>query len=122
MADVEVTDPSARGRLSIDDRVVERIATLVAQEVAGVTRSGSTLESVVGRRYPKAAAHTAGGHTTVSVELAVVWPAPLGAVARQVRDRVHERLHHLTGLAVDSVHVTATKVVHAGPDEGRRVE
>lgn len=95
---------------------------LASQEIVGVTTSGSTLESVVGRRYPKAAAHTAGGHTAVSVEVAVTWPMPLGTVTRQVRDHVYERLASLTGLMVDSVDVTAAKVVHAEADERRRVE
>lgn len=122
MADAKSTDASTRGRLVIDDRVVERIATLAAQEVAGVARSGSMLGSLVGRRYPVSDAHTAGGHTTVSVELAVVWPTPLGSVARQVRDHVHERLRSLTALTVDSVDVTAAKIVHAEADEKGRVQ
>lgn len=122
MVDRQAADPATRGRLVIDDRVVERIATLAAQEITGVTRSGSALDRVVGRRYPKADARTAGGHTRVSIQLAVLWPAPLATVARQVRDRVHARLRSLTGLTVDAVDVTAAKIVRAGTDQDRKVE
>lgn len=122
VADEQAGHPARRGRLIIDDRVVERIATLAAREVEGVAESGSSLESIVGRRYPKADAHTAGGHTAVSIELAVTWPMPLGTLTGRVRDHVLERLHSLTGLTVDSVHVTASKVVHAERDRTRRVK
>lgn len=111
-----------RGRTVIEPAVVERIAVQSATEVDGVTRSGTGLESVIGRRYPKASAQVAGSHAKVDLDLAVIWPHPLADVCASVRDRVSQRVHELTGMEVDRVHVTAVKVVAADEPSPRRVQ
>lgn len=115
-------DPGLRGRLEVGGRVAERIAGVAAQEVPGVVRSGSALEGVVGRRYPKVTADIAGQHVRVALEVAVEWPVPLATTAQSVRDQVRARLRELAGLDVDAVHVTVAQVVKAGPPAERRVE
>lgn len=110
---------SDRGRLVIHDRVVETIATVAACEVDAITRTGGTLEGVVGRRYPKVDARTAGTRTRIRVEVAVTWPAALPTVLPAVRDRVRDRVQTLTGLDVDAVDVLAAKIVHPDPDDER---
>jgi len=116
------TGPGQRGRLDIAERVVERIATIAAAEVPGVLTTGSTLEGVLGRRYPKAGAEVAGRHATVSVDVAVAWAAALADTAASVRDRVQARVQELAGLQVDAVHVTVANVVIETPDTARRVQ
>lgn len=111
-----------RGRLEISDHVVERIAVLAAGEVAGVASVGSTLEGAVGRRYPKARARVAGHRARLTVEVAVTWPFPLPQVSADVRDHVTARLQDLAGVAVDSLDVTASKIVHRRPETTRRVQ
>ncbi len=126
MSDVDArqpaTGPGQRGRLDIAERVVERIASIAAAEVPGVLTTGSTLEGVLGRRYPQAGAEVAGRHATVSVDVAVAWAAALADTAASVRDRVQARVQDLAGLHVDAVHVTVANVILEAPDTQRRVQ
>lgn len=123
MADSGPTDePSHRGRLVVADRVVEHIATIAAREVPGVAEVGSTVERIVGRRLPKADAHVAGQRARIRVDIAVTWPSPLATVTAGVRDTVRDRLNALAGVRVDSVDVTAAKVVRAVAPPSRRVQ
>lgn len=110
-----LAEPAGRGRTVITDAVVEHIAAQAAAGVDGVTPAGSGLDKVVGRAYPQADAHVAGGRVRLHLEIAVAWPHPLAGVCGQVRDTVTARLAELTGLSVDAVDVTAAKVVHAAP-------
>lgn len=123
MADAgHLDDPGGRGRTVVADRVVERIATIAAREVTGVTQVGSALERVVGRQYPKADAKVAGDRARISVEIAVAWPTSLADVTARVRETVRARLGELAGLQVDTVDVTAAKVVHDDAPTPRRVQ
>ncbi len=123
MADAGSHDePGGRGRLVVADRVVERIATIAAREVPGVTPAGSALGRAVGRRYPKADAQVAGDRVRITVEVAVAWPASLVDVTAGVRDIVRSRLGELAGLQVDTVDVIAAKVVHEDAPTRRRVQ
>ena len=100
---------------------MERIATFAAGEVPGVQHTGSYLDSVIGHQYPSADAQVAGDRVKVSIDLAVVWPSPLAATAKSVRDRVRHQLHDLAGLNVDRVDVTVAKVTQHEPQPERRV-
>ncbi len=112
-----------RGRTVIEAAAVEHIAARACLDVDGVTLAGSSLGKVVGRQYPKAHANVAGTRARIQVEIAVEWPHPLADVCGQVRQAVTSRVDELTGLNVDTVDVTAAKVVHAAPDTPpRRVE
>lgn len=122
MAERDGDDPGARGRLTIADQALERVAVLAAGEVDGVVRTGSALEGVIGRRFPKADADVAGDRARVSVELAVAWPAVLPEVAGRVRELVRERLGATSGFRVDAVHVSVVKVVRPQAPERRRVQ
>ena len=115
-------EPGGRGRLEVADRVVVRIATIAASEVEGVVRTGSGVDQILGRRYPHAQAAVAGGRARIHLDIAVAWPHPLGDVTASVRRRVHEQVSDLAGLAVDTVDVTASSVVHVPPPEHRRVQ
>jgi uncharacterized alkaline shock family protein YloU len=115
-------DPGQRGRLDVAERVAARVASIAAGEVAGVVSTGSALEGVVGRRYPKADAEVAGGHAKVSLDIAVAWAMPLATTAATVRERVRSRLHELVGLQVDSVDVTVARVVRETRPSERRVQ
>lgn len=123
MADAgHLDEPGGRGRLVVADRVVERIATIAAREVSGVTQVGSALERAVGRQYPKADAQVAGDRARISVEIAVAWPTSLADATAGVREIVRARLGDLAGLQVDTVDVTAAKVVHDDAPTPRRVQ
>ena len=117
-----LAEPAERGRTVIGDAVVERIAVHAAGGVPGVVEVGSGLDKVVGRHYPKASADVAGGRVRLHLEVAVAWPSPLADVCADVRDTVTDRVTELTGLSVDTVDVTAAKVIHASPPPTRRVQ
>ncbi len=101
-----------RGRTTIADKVVERIASIAANEVEAVidTRTGWT--RLVRGRLPRAEAVVAGGTSRITVEVAATWPTPLNSVAGRVRDHVSERVTTLTGVDVTAVDVSIADVVH----------
>ncbi|MDP9849462.1 Asp23/Gls24 family envelope stress response protein [Streptosporangium lutulentum] len=97
-----------RGRTDIAERVVSRIATRAAEEVARVRK--------VGERGPLTfrggtRAIVDGELTAVRLDLTVEYPAPLLHVAEEVRRHVTERVHRLTGLAVGHIDIDVTNVV-----------
>lgn len=103
--------PEERGRTTVADRVVERVASISAHEVEAVidTRAGWT--KLVRRGLPRASAVVAGGRTRIEVEVAATWTSPLPQVAAQVRDHVSEQVQKMTGIDVAAVDVTVADVV-----------
>jgi len=114
-------EPADRGGLAIAERVVQKVAAFAAGEVDGVVSTGSGLDKLLGHRYPDADATVAGGRVRIQLDIAVAWPYPLAQVCGEVRDHVRARVSALSGLTVDAVDVTASKVVHAAQPEPRRV-
>jgi len=108
----ELAPSAERGRTTIADRVVTKVAAIAATEVESVvdTRSGWT--TIVRRGLPHAEAVVAGGTTRIAVEVAATWPAPLAQVSSDVRDHVTTRVADLTGTRVSRVDVTVADVVH----------
>lgn len=121
MTEMQTQDAGDRGRLDIADRVVEKVATIAATEVDGITKVGQGWERILGRRLPKTDATIAGGRVRINVEIAAVWPTPLADLTARVRDNVSARVSELVGLTVDAVDVTASDVVHRNSQE-RRVQ
>ena len=107
-------DPVARrGRTTIADKVLERLATRAALDVPGVLRhsAGPEVLSAVAASWPQATAESAGERVSVTVSLALDWDAPAREVAAQVRERVRRRLAEQTGKSVDRVDVTVAALV-----------
>lgn len=104
-------DAATRGSLTIADQVIEKIAVVASGRVDGVAEVGSKMEQLVGRGFPRAQARVAGDRVRISVEIAVIWPAVLATVAKEVRDRVSAQVESSVGCHVDAVDVTAGKVV-----------
>lgn len=120
--DVGLADPADRGRLTIADRVVERIAAAAAAEVDAATGAARRVLGVAvsSADRPRVAARVHGQEATVEIDMSVSWPAPVRQVARRVREHVGERLVTLVGLrsARVDVHVAALPLERA-PDEKR---
>ena len=115
-ADPPPKDAGQRGSLKIADRVVEKIAAQAVSEVdlaTGAPRSvlGLHLGSSDGSQDARAEAHVDGGLVTVSVIMAVQWPASVRQVAEQVRVHLKQRITDLTGLAVAEVDVNVPTLV-----------
>ncbi|MEU4830454.1 Asp23/Gls24 family envelope stress response protein [Streptosporangium sp. NPDC023615] len=103
--------PETRGRTDISDRVVSRIATRAAGEVARVRK--------VGERGPLSLrggtrATVDGELTTLRLDVTVDYPAPLREVAQEVRSHVAERIMALTGLYVGHIDIDVVNVTLTG--------
>ncbi len=110
-----------RGRTTIADKVVERVASIATSEIEAVidTRRGWT--KLVHRGLPRASAIVAGDTCRIQVEVAAIWPAPLAEVASRVRDHVTTQVAALTGVTVAAVDVSVADVVHVEAAQ-RRVQ
>ena len=118
--------PEARGRTEIADRVLERIA---ARAVTEVDQAGGAARRLLGvplgrdtmRAAPRATAHVDGQIATVQLRMSVIYPAPIRAVARRVRDQIITRVGELTGLDVRQVDIEIARLIRPGT-EPRRVQ
>lgn len=117
--ETELAPPAERGRTSIADKVIDRVAAAASSEVDQVLSARSGWGRLVGRSLPGAHAVVAGRTCKISVDVAVPWTAPLPSVAAQVRDHVANRVQTLTGLTVTRVDVTVADVVQAADDAPR---
>ncbi len=105
-----LADPAQRGRLTIADRVVEKVAAQAVTEVDRATGAPRTvLGQTLGRASEDSPARTSaqvdGDLVTVTVSMSVSWPAPVRDVTAQVRRRVVDRVEELTGLHVADVDI-----------------
>jgi uncharacterized alkaline shock family protein YloU len=98
--------PERRGRTEVADRVAGKIAGYVAREVAGV-REVSERGGL--RRTRSASATVRDDGVEIGLTVSVAYPAPLRAVAGQIRNHVAARVAALTGLRVSRVDVTMTE-------------
>jgi uncharacterized alkaline shock family protein YloU len=104
------SDAEDRGRLTIADRVVEKVAGQAAVEVdhvSGVPRRvlGQTLGKVKADSLARASAKVDGSLVSISVSVAVEYPTPVRSAAAAVRESVVQRVHALCALDVVEVHV-----------------
>ncbi|MDG4663102.1 Asp23/Gls24 family envelope stress response protein [Mycobacterium sp. 236(2023)] len=112
-------DPATRGRLTIREKAVERVAFAAALEVDGVVRESHGIGKLAGRELPRSDIVMSGDHVRASVDIAVLWGSSLSETASEVRRRVGHGLADLSGLIVDAVDVRVRSVV--APDAGHRM-
>jgi uncharacterized alkaline shock family protein YloU len=119
------------GMISINDRVVEKVASCAAIEVPD---AGAAAPRVMGRSItggalgvrqtsltglPKASADVDGSVVVLELSISVRWPASVPAVAAAVRDHVRSRVSELTGLTVTEVNIAVTGLVTELPPAPR---
>jgi uncharacterized alkaline shock family protein YloU len=102
---------SERGTTTMADRVIVAVAARAAAEVpgiGGVTRRvlGIPVDGQRSDRAPQVEAAVAGDTVALRVRLSVVYPTPVGAVTKLVRQHVAEQVGMLTGKRVGVVDVT----------------
>lgn len=102
-----------RGSLSIEDRVVEKMAAHVIGEVDDVGGAARRLLGVpTGRddpdRSPQVRARVDGVVCSLQVRLSVGYPASVTRVTEQVRAHVTAKLKELAGLQVKGVDIVVT--------------
>ena len=112
------------GMISLNDRVVEKMAARAAIEIpdAGAAASrflGRSMAgaSALGARQtsltdlPKTSADVDGSLVILDLSISVRWPASVPEVASAVRERVRSRVSELTGLTVTEVSISVTALV-----------
>ncbi|MEV5433011.1 Asp23/Gls24 family envelope stress response protein [Streptomyces sp. NPDC052701] len=114
-------DPGARGRTTIADGVVEKIAALAARDVDGVHAMGSGLSRTFGAvrdRVPGGAKSVTRGvkaevgevQAALDLEIVVEYGVPIADVAREVRENVIAAVERMTGLEVVEVNIAVGDV------------
>ncbi|MFC4612367.1 Asp23/Gls24 family envelope stress response protein [Streptomyces maoxianensis] len=115
-------DPASRGRTTIADGVVEKIAGLAAREVLGVHAMGSGLARSFGAvrdRVPGGSKSTATRgvkaevgevQTALDLEIVVDYGVSIIDVAGAVRENVISAVERMTGLEVVEVNIAVSDV------------
>ena len=115
------------GMISINDRVVQKVAACAAIEipdaggaaprVLGHAVSGATAFGARGTSLtslPKVSADVDGSIAVLDLSISVRWPASVPEITGQVRRHVRDRVRELTGLDVDEVHITVADLARLG--------
>ncbi|MFK4109855.1 Asp23/Gls24 family envelope stress response protein [Streptomyces sp. NPDC002176] len=119
-------DPATRGRTTIADGVVEKIAGMAARDAVGVYAMGSGISRTIGAmrdRVPGGGKTVTRGvkaevgevQTALDLEIVVEYGFPIGDVSRAVRENVIAAVERMTSLEVVEVNI-AVSDVHL-PDE-----
>ncbi|MDG9703626.1 Asp23/Gls24 family envelope stress response protein [Streptomyces sp. DH37] len=124
------SDPRVRGKTTIADGVVEKIAGMAAREVDGVHAMGAGMSRTFGAvrdRVPGGSSVTRGvkvevGETQAAIDLDIVveYGVSITDVANDVRENVIGAIERMAGLEVVEVNVTVDDVKL--PDEGDEEE
>jgi len=120
------------GMISINDRVVEKMAARAAVEIPD---AGAAAPRVLGRSLPGAgafgtrqtsltalprvSADVDGSIVILDMSISVRWPASVPEVTSAVREHVRSRVHELTGLTVTEVTISVTDLVTRLPGPSR---
>ncbi|GAB2823528.1 Asp23/Gls24 family envelope stress response protein [Streptomyces daliensis] len=115
------TPPATRGRTSIADGVVEKIAGMAAREVPGVHTLGGGLARRLGavrERVPGSRPDVAQGvkvevgqrQTAIDVDIVVEYGVPIADVAAALRENVIAAVERMTALEVVEVNVSVIDV------------
>ncbi|MFC4112385.1 Asp23/Gls24 family envelope stress response protein [Nonomuraea zeae] len=105
--------PQERGRTEVSDRAVVKIAHCAAREVPEVTdvRLGGPPWS------HSSGAQVHGDQATVKLNVSLVYPSPVHAVAARLREHVIRRVYYQTGLTVTRLDLAITDL-DSGPRTG----
>jgi uncharacterized alkaline shock family protein YloU len=115
-------DPAARGRTTIADGVVEKIAGMAARDVDGVHTMGSGLSRTFGAvrdRVPGGGtksvtrgvkAEVGEVQAALDLEIVVEYGVSIADVARDVRENVINAVERMTGLEVVEVNIAVSDV------------
>lgn len=114
-------DPASRGRTTIADGVVEKIAGLAARDVVGVHAMGGGFARTFGAvrdRVPGGGKAVTRGvkaevgevQTALDLEIVVDYGVSIADVARSVRENVVSAVERMTGLEVVEVNIAVSDV------------
>ena len=113
-----------RGRTTIADRVVARVAAQAAAEIGhtgGAARqvAGMAMGRESGEGLARVSARVDGHLALIEMRLTVDYPVPVRTLTREVRRHVIERVAGLTGLEVRHVDIEVARLLR-GRAGGKR--
>lgn len=108
--------PGQRGRTTIADRVVTRVATRAVDEVelaAGAARQlmGIRLGRQTGEGPARVSVRTDAHLAMIEIRLSLAYPVPVRALTREVRQHVIERVTGITGIEVRHVDIEVARLL-----------
>ena len=112
-----------RGRLTVDDRIVEKVAGHAVTTIRDAAAAPRRVLGVkIGQARPDDAAsvqaQVVDDIASVRVAIAVRWPTSVQQVADEVRERIRSEVTAITGVRVD--HVDVEVVSMTLPDSSER--
>ena len=119
-------DTDNRGRTTIAEHAIERVATQLLTEVAHVGGSarrmlGVTVGSEDPNRDAQLTAEITGETVALRVRLSATYPASVSRTTENARSHLMRRVEELTGLAVSRVDIAVT-ALHSDTTNIRRVQ
>ena len=121
---------SERGKTSIADSVVSKIAGIATREIAGVHAMGTGTARVLGAVRDKLPGSSPARGVTqgvnvevgerqaaVDLDIVVEYGVPIVDVANAVRDNVSSRIERITGLECTEVNVTVDDIYLESEEE-----
>ncbi|HJX76695.1 Asp23/Gls24 family envelope stress response protein [Glutamicibacter sp.] len=116
------------GKTTIEDRVVQKIASIAAREVPGVYAMGNAARRTfnsLADRIPGASANTAGGvsvekgeqQTAIDVSIVISYGFSIVDVSSDIRSNIISQVERATGLEVIEVNIDVTDVHLPEDDE-----
>lgn len=116
---------SERGRTTVKDGVVSKIAGVAAGEVEGILMGGSTSRAAGGLFGDMTSSRSQGitvevGRTEVAIDvtIGIEYGGSILQLAERVRSGITARVENLTGLRVTELTVTVSDVVFHEEEEG----
>ncbi|MFH0521207.1 Asp23/Gls24 family envelope stress response protein [Streptomyces sp. M41] len=115
-------DPGSRGRTTIADGVVEKIAGMAARDVDGVHAMGSGISRTIGAVRDRVPGGTTKSVTrgvkaevgevqaALDLEIVVEYGVSIADVSRDVRENVITAVERMTGLEVVEVNIAVSDV------------
>jgi uncharacterized alkaline shock family protein YloU len=129
-----VASDNGKGRTTIAESVVAKIASLAAKEVEGVDALGGIISGAIGgvvgrirgdeHRTAGVGVEVGERQAAVDLTMTVRYPYPIHETAEAVRDNVIDRIESMTGLDVVEVNIAVTDLsfdTSGAPTNGTRV-
>ncbi|GGF94809.1 hypothetical protein GCM10007304_05840 [Rhodococcoides trifolii] len=108
-----LAEPGERGRLTVKDRVVERIATQAMRTTDGVATGSSGLAR---RNVSRVRVSNNDSHVRAQAEIGIRWPRSAAEVAADAHENITRHLAD-AGVETESIDVRVTSVQEAGASE-----
>ncbi|WGW11727.1 Asp23/Gls24 family envelope stress response protein [Saxibacter everestensis] len=118
-------EAGSRGKLVIAEKVIEKVASQAAADLADVGSPGRGFLGMGPRQdfdaRPKVDVELSGNIATIALDIGVRYPVPLRSATERVREQVRERVHALTGVEVRQVDIVVSWLRPQGSGAGTRV-